>query len=98
MESTYTNRQSSFYVPVELILSVDTNEWYYGQKKNIRNKEKRILIKTYVPANSMKSEQYSKYVNEHFLWMQGHERDTLKRKKREFYVDRELFLSEDFKF
>lgn len=82
----------------DIILSVDSSEWYYGQKSNLKNEEKRILIKTYVPAGSMKLDFYTIYVNEHFLWMQSHERDTLKRKKRNFYVDKDLFKSQSFKF
>lgn len=83
---------------LDLILSVDSNEWYYGKKSNLRNEEKRVLIKSCVPSSSMKLESYASYVNDHFLWMQGHERDTLKRKKRIFYVDADLFKNDWFKF
>lgn len=87
------------YAPIlDIVLSVDSNEWYYGRKANIRNEEKRILVTSCVPSSATKLEAYATYVNEHFLWMQGHERDTLKRKKRSFYIDRDLFKSEEFRF
>lgn len=82
------------FYSVDLILSVDTNEWYYGKKQNLRNKEKRVLITQFVSEKATKIPAYANYINDHLIWMQNRERDTAKRKKRTFYVDKDLFIDE----
>ena len=89
----------TIYKPIiDVVLSVDSREWYYGRKANVNDSNKKILVKSCVPSNSTKTEEYSRFINDLFLWMQTRERDTLKRKKRSFYVDIDLFKSESFKF
>lgn len=92
------NREYAIKLQMNMVLTVDSNEWYYGQKKNFNNREKKLLVTSCVPSDATKMETYSKEINEHFIWMQSHERDTLKKKKRLFYVDRDLFKNQDFRF
>lgn len=77
---------------IDLILSVDSNEWYYGKKQNVNNKEKKVLVTAPIAENTMKNQELANYVNSHFSWMQWHEKDTAKKKKRVLYVDKDLFV------
>lgn len=77
---------------VDLILSVDSNEWYYGKKQNVNNKAKKVLITAPISEKAVKNTAFANYINDHFIWMQWHERDTAKRKKRVLYVDKDLFV------
>lgn len=77
---------------LRVILSVDSNEWYYGRPENRKNPEKRVLITGLVSENSIISNQYAKDINDYFLWTSYREKDTAKRKKRQLYVDKGFFI------
>ena len=80
------------------ILTVDNDEWYFGRQENLTNKEKRILVKQVVKPEAIISNSIAKSINEYFLWLESHEKDTVKKKKRPFYVDRGFFINQDFSF
>ena len=83
---------------LRIVLSVDSNEWYYGRPENRKDPDKRILVTGLVSENAIVSIQYAKEINDYFLWTSERERDTAKRKKRPLYVDRGFFINEDFSF
>ena len=76
----------------DIVLSVDSDEWYYGNPKHRLDPEHRVKITGLVDAKTIVSQQYASFINEIFLYLQNRERDTLKRKKRDFYVDRSFFI------
>lgn len=75
-----------------IIISVDNNEWFYGKSENRTNVLKRKLLDREVSTEEIVSERYAKAINELLSFMSCYERDTAKRKKRQFFVDEDLFL------
>lgn len=86
-------KEDSHISYLDVVLTVDSSIWYYGRKCNFSNLEKRKLITFPVSENSTKTAAYARSINEYFAWINSHERDTAKRKKRIFYVDTDLFLA-----
>ena len=78
---------------IGISISVDNNEWYYGRPEHRSDPNKRILIKNVVPENLVVSPHHANEINEYFLWTNEHERDTAKKKKRPFYVDKSFFVN-----
>ena len=75
-----------------VILSVDSNEWYYGRPENRLNFEKRVLIDNIVSEDNIVSAAHAKEINDYFKWVEFHEKDTVKRKRRPLYVDKGFFI------
>lgn len=71
----------------DIIISVDNNEWYYGQRKNVNDKSKKKPIFSLLRENEVISEKHLNTINSIFQYIQIHERDTLKKKRRSLYVD-----------
>ena len=82
----------------DVVISVDSNEWYYGLSKNRTDPTKRILVKGIVLKDSVLSSTYANAINSIYIWTCSHERDTIKKKKRPFYTDRTLFVNPNFSF
>ena len=79
-----------------VVLSVDSDEWYYGRSEHRQDPDKRVLVKNIVSENAIISSKYAKEINEYFLWTKEHERDTAKKKKRPLYVDKAFFVNPNF--
>lgn len=83
---------------LRVVLSVDSDEWYYGREENRKNPEKKILVEGIVSEEVVVSPQCAKEINDYFRWTSTREKDTAKKKKRPLYVDRGFFINEDFTF
>lgn len=77
---------------LNVYLSVDNDEWYYGRLENRSDSSKRTLVKGVVREDAFISSQDAKSVNEYYLWIETHEKDTAKKKKRPFYIDNGFFV------
>ena len=80
-----------------IVLSVDSNEWYYGRPESRTDPLKRILVSSPIPLDATFSEQQAHEINNYFIWTESHERDTIKKKKRPLYVDRGFFINPSFR-
>lgn len=78
-----------------IVLSVDNREWYYGRPENSMLPNKKVLITHIISPKDVISYQYADEINRYFLWIQSHEKDTSKRKKRSFYVDIGFFVDKN---
>lgn len=91
MKSKKTLNDTPLYL-ADIIISVDNNEWYYGKKENRTNIQKRKLLLTPVSDYEAINQRYATTINEIFSYVQFHEKDTTKRKKRLFYIDNTLLV------
>ena len=76
----------------QVILSVDNDEWYYGREENRKKPEKRILVEAAIPEIRFASPIRAREINELFAWTVLHEKETSKKKKRPFYIDRGFLI------
>lgn len=77
----------------DVVLSVDNEEWYYGKRENVNDRSKKILVKEPVSENNIVSVAHVKEINDIFRWIESHERDSAKKKKRPLYVDECFFVT-----
>ena len=79
---------------MNVVLSVDGDEWYYGRPENRLDHTKRKLISGYIQEDQAVSKQIATTINELFNFVTMREHDTLKRKARSLYVDANLLRLE----
>lgn len=77
---------------IQVVLSVDDNEWYYGREENRTKPDKRILVEAAIPEIRFVSLNRAIEINELFAWTVLHEKETSKKKKRPFYIDRGFLI------
>ena len=78
---------------LNVYLSVDNDEWYYGRPENRNDPSKRTLMKGVVREDTFISTQDAKSINEYYIWIEAHEKETVKKKKRPFYIDNGFCLA-----
>jgi len=77
---------------LDIVLSVDNDEWYFGKPENRTKAENRRLMKREVSSEEIVSPIHVKQLNDLFYWTETHEKESLKRKKRPLYVDNGFFV------
>ena len=77
---------------LKIVLSVDNDEWYYGREENRTKPEKRMLVESAIPESRFVSPVQAKEINRLFAWTVLHEKETAKKKKRLFYIDRGFLI------
>lgn len=82
----------------DVVLSVDSNKWFYGRKSVLTDQKEQLLMKGYIPAEAFASPEFSKEVNIYYCWVVKHEKDTAKKKARSLYIDREFLLNGNYKW
>lgn len=78
-----------------VIVSVDSSEWYYGRREFLTDNSNRTLVREPVSENDIVSAIHAREINDLLAWIDSHERDTMKKKKRLLYVDVGFFVSKN---
>lgn len=90
------NKSISSPALLDVVLSLNSSEWFYGRKKIIDDPNQKLLMKGYIPSEAFISPQYATEINEYYCYIIGHEHDTAKRKARPFYIDKAFLVNGDY--